>query len=221
LVLAKPTRQKWVQPWPYECHSQSIRPSPSSWMEVTSCKYFPLAASAPDTVNIQKCIDNNNLFKVLEHNFFVYKSLHSEYLSHFWNHSSFQFLDIEGLVSFVNCHLHQKYPQPLWITKSLSNTEQREKNYTYFRQSKKCKNIAASVIKYVVSDTHPRTPGSWKIKSILSMYIVFFQVWKNVRRLEITYRATALVNHLYLQLWGCEITLCPATGYHIIQQMMS
>jgi hypothetical protein len=58
-----------MQPWPYECHSQSIRPSPSSWMEVTSCKYFPLAASAPDSVCVYKCIDNNNLFKVFEHNF--------------------------------------------------------------------------------------------------------------------------------------------------------
>ncbi len=33
---------QWVQPYPYESCSQSVRPSPSPWIEVTSCHDSPL-----------------------------------------------------------------------------------------------------------------------------------------------------------------------------------
>ncbi len=41
--LAKPKQahQEWLWWSPCECQSQSIRPSPSSWMEVTKCYYTP------------------------------------------------------------------------------------------------------------------------------------------------------------------------------------
>jgi hypothetical protein len=40
-VKQKQTQWEWVQSEPYECHSQSIRPSPPSWMAVISCHDSP------------------------------------------------------------------------------------------------------------------------------------------------------------------------------------
>jgi hypothetical protein len=39
---------QWVQPWPYESCSQSVRPSRSSQIAVTSCHDYALTSSAPN-----------------------------------------------------------------------------------------------------------------------------------------------------------------------------
>jgi hypothetical protein len=38
-----------VQSQPYESCSQSVRPSPSSWIAVTSCHWYQLISSAPNS----------------------------------------------------------------------------------------------------------------------------------------------------------------------------
>ncbi len=53
VTIVSASKTKWSmtrmgQSQPHEYQSQSIRPSPSSWITATSCQYSPLTSSAPN-----------------------------------------------------------------------------------------------------------------------------------------------------------------------------
>jgi hypothetical protein len=185
-------------------------------------KYFPLAASAPDSVCVYKCIDNNNLFKVFEHNFFCLQKSTS------WVFITF----LESFFLSISGYWRSILLRQLPFTSEISSTHLdyweldwykiKGKRITLTSDSPKIGRTCCFCHRICGIWYTPKNTMIMKNQSrFFPCTIVFFQVWKNVRRLEIRYRATALLNHLYLQLWGWEITLCPATGYHIILQMMS
>ncbi len=76
---SKLTEQGQLQLEPYECHSLSVRPSPSSSIAVTSCHDSSLNSSAPH--GQYRCVQKGppEIFGKP-----LYKHLCPEFLSHFW-----------------------------------------------------------------------------------------------------------------------------------------
>jgi hypothetical protein len=81
--------------WDYECHQQSVRPSHSSWIAMTSCHGSPLTSSAPNSVCWQAY---NTLPRISGKP--LYKNLHPGLLLHFWK----QWEDLVTILAQHECN---------------------------------------------------------------------------------------------------------------------